>query len=93
MSEISAAISETLETNAPKKIPYFVGYSIGACFDVVSKLTKKKLPLSKSRVKNMTRNRSFRVDRSRKEIKYTPKVQLREGIEKTVAWGKKTGLL
>ncbi len=93
LCELSEIISDRLKVRKPVKIPRIVGLTAGICFDLVSKVSGKKLPLSKSRAKNITRSRSFRIDRARKEINYEPKVQLKEGIKRTVDWAEENNLL
>jgi len=90
--ELSKVVSNSLSVKKPLKVPYFIGYSAGACLELVSKVTGKNMPLNRSRAKNLTRNRSFRIDRARKEIRYAPKVHLEQGIRKTIDWNRRSGV-
>ena len=50
-------------------------------------------PLYRRRVDFYTKSRSFDIGRARQEIGYTPQVGLREGIARTLAWGREQGLV
>ena len=67
----------------PIKIPYFIGYSGGLFLDLVSKLTKKKFPISAVRVKKFCATTQF-SSVTIHTTNYTPKKSLAEGLEITI---------
>ena len=86
LNELTGMIAKSLNTMDPIKIPYSAGYCLGLGFDVLEKVTGKRMPVSRQRAKNMVRSRSFRTERSRKEMGFVPKIHLEEGIKNTIEW-------
>ncbi len=64
------------------RIPYAVGLTIGAVFDVVARLTGRSFAISRVRVKKFCAETSFTSDAAR--TGFTPPVCLAEALEKTV---------
>ena len=63
-----------------------MGMLMGLPFDVVIKLTGKNLPISTARVKKMFKTETrFEADKLL-GVGYTPKVPLKEGIDRMVQW-------
>jgi nucleoside-diphosphate-sugar epimerase len=50
-------------------------------------------PIFRRRLSWFRTNRAFRIDRARRELGYTPRVGLREGLARTAAWYREQGLL
>ena len=50
-------------------------------------------PLYRRRVDFYTKSRAFDITRARRELGYAPRVGLREGIARTLAWGREHGLV
>ena len=50
-------------------------------------------PLHRRRVDFWTKNRSFSIERARGLLGYDPKVDVDEGIARTVAWYRQAGWL
>jgi nucleoside-diphosphate-sugar epimerase len=80
---------ESVETALGKKlpsirIPYGIGYLGGLCFDIMSKLIRKKFAISAVRIKKFCATTQFSADKTR-ETGYTPTVTLQEGIKRTIA--------
>ena len=48
-------------------------------------------PLYRRRVDFYTKSRAFDITRARQELGYAPRVGLREGIARTLAWGREHG--
>jgi dihydroflavonol-4-reductase len=48
-------------------------------------------PLYRRRVDFYTKSRAFDISRARRELGYAPRVGLREGISRTLAWGREHG--
>lgn len=66
-------------------VPYSVGYFGGLCFDLLSKLTNKKFPISLIRIRKFCSNTIFESNNI-KYTKFTPPISIYEGIEKTVRY-------
>ncbi len=50
-------------------------------------------PLHRRRVSFFTNDRAFRIDKARRMLGYEPRVKLRDGIRKTLAWYEEQGWL
>jgi nucleoside-diphosphate-sugar epimerase len=90
---LTYAIARACKVRKPISIPYPIAYLLGLVFDVMTLVIKKNLPLSRTRVKNMARSRSFRIDKARKDFNYNPKVHFEEGSKRACAWYKEKGLI
>jgi nucleoside-diphosphate-sugar epimerase len=66
------------------RLPYFVGYFIGKCFDWISIITNKRFPISSIRVKKFCADSVYNtaIDQSG----FTPPVSLEQALEKTVRY-------
>ncbi|MEQ9208161.1 MAG: NAD(P)-dependent oxidoreductase [Phycisphaerales bacterium] len=90
-TEISDHVSKCLGKKPAPALPYFVGMLLGLPFDVVIKLTGKNLPISTARVKKMFKTQTkFEADKLL-STGYTPKVELKEGINRMVQWYLQSG--
>ncbi len=67
----------------PIKIPYFIGYAGGVMLDMISKLTKKKFPISAVRVKKFCATTQF-DSVTIQTTGYKPRKTLAEGLEITI---------
>jgi len=66
------------------RLPYFVGYSIGKCFDFLAKCTGKKMTISSIRVKKFCANSVF--DTSIAKTGFISPVPLQQALEQTVRY-------
>jgi GlcNAc-P-P-Und epimerase len=90
-TEISDHVSKCLGKKPAPALPYFVGMILGLPFDIVIKLTGKNLPISTARVKKMFKSQTkFEADKLL-SVGYTPKVELKEGINRMVQWYMQSG--
>jgi nucleoside-diphosphate-sugar epimerase len=64
------------------RLPFFFGFLIGSCFDLVSKITGKKFPISAIRVKKFCANSVY--ESAIESTGFTPPVPLMDAIKKTV---------
>ncbi len=64
------------------RLPYSVGLLIGSCFDLASKVTSKKFPISAIRVKKFCANSVY--ESAIESTGFVPPVPLLDAIEKTV---------
>jgi len=65
------------------RIPYPVGYLSGLFFDIISKITNKKLPISSIRIKKFCSNTQF-TSASIKNTDFKPPFTLAEGLRRTI---------
>lgn len=93
MKEFSYMASTILNVKKPKSIPIFLANTIALPFEIISKFTKTKPLLTRSRVKTLISDRSFDVIKIKKELNWKPKVSLEEGVKKTVSWYRENNLL
>jgi len=68
--------------NVGLRLPVFLGISIGYLADIISKVTKKKLPISVIRVKKFLNTTQFQT--SVNEAGFTPPFSLNEALIRTI---------
>ncbi|MBN2652232.1 MAG: NAD-dependent epimerase/dehydratase family protein [Spirochaetales bacterium] len=66
------------------RVPYFIGYCGGICFDILAKLTGKKFPISAIRVKKFCMNTTFKSSNIQSTGFVAP-VPLQEALDRTVS--------
>ncbi len=82
--ELVRIAEKTLNKKLPSiRIPYFVGYMIGLSFDVISKISGKKFPISSVRIKKFCATTQFNSDKV-KNMGYLPPYSLENGLAKTL---------
>lgn len=85
-TEISDTVSKCLGKKPAPAMPYAMGMLMGLPFDAVIAMTGKNLPISTARVKKMFKTETkFEADKLL-NAGYTPKVPLKEGIDRMVQW-------
>lgn len=86
MNELASHIGEVLNRSIPAlKIPYPVGALGGACFDLIAKLTNKKLPISYIRIKKFCATTQFNADKAHSSG-FHPPFSLQEGLKRTLKY-------
>ena len=74
-------------------LPFWPLY-ISACIcEFICKLINVSPPIFRRRVDWFRQNRAFKIDKAKKEINYTPKVGIEEGLKKTAEWYKENGYI
>lgn len=76
-----------------RRIPRWLGYTLGYCFDAISSTTVRPLPLSVRRVRAMTRDVAYRNHRLRRELGLRVNHGLPEGLRRSIDWYRQEGLL
>jgi nucleoside-diphosphate-sugar epimerase len=66
-------------------VPYWIGYIGGLFFDVIAKITGKKLPISSIRVKKFCANTMFEANNV-KSTSFIAPVSLKDGLKKTIQY-------
>lgn len=84
MNELLANVRKALGLSEKAKIrlPYSVGMLAGYCFDIIAKLSGKKLPISSIRVKKFCSDTLF--DTSIEKTGFKAPVSLEEGLKRTI---------
>lgn len=84
MKELVKVAEEALSKKLPSiRIPYWIGYAGGMSFDLVSKVTGKKFPISAVRVKKFCATTQF-ADKALTEIGFVRPWTLQKGLSKTI---------
>jgi len=84
MNELIDVVGKSLGRNIPSvKIPYFLGLFGGYCFDVLAKITGKKLPISSVRVRKFCATTQFDAAKIQ-NIGFSAPYTLSEGLDKTI---------
>jgi len=84
MNELIDVVGNSLGRKIPSvKVPYFLGMLGGYCFDILAKLTGKKLPISSVRVKKFCATTQFDAEKVLASG-FTPPHTLSEGLDKTI---------
>lgn len=86
MNELVTISRSTLfqRNNVGLRLPKFLGIAIGLIFDVVASITRKKLPISRIRVKKFMATTEFNT--SLNETGFVPPFTLKEGLERTLRY-------
>ncbi|MFH1786596.1 MAG: NAD-dependent epimerase/dehydratase family protein, partial [archaeon] len=86
-TEAAQTVADAMGVKLPKmRIPVAVAYSAGIGFEIVSKIFGFEPPLSRSRLSNILMNLEYDISKAKNELGYNPKVDLKEGIGRTVKW-------
>jgi nucleoside-diphosphate-sugar epimerase len=94
LNELVEMIAEELKVTPPRwHLPVWPFWVAGLMCEAVCVPLRVQPPLYRRRVDFYTKSRAFDTTRARTELGYVPKVDLREGIARTVAWYRQQGLL
>jgi nucleoside-diphosphate-sugar epimerase len=74
-------------------LPYGLAMAAGAALEYAARPFGVDPPLSRSRVRTLTEDRLYRIDRARDRLGFTPATGLDEGLAQTVAWYRDQGYL
>jgi nucleoside-diphosphate-sugar epimerase len=84
MNELIDVVGKSLGRKIPSiKVPYFLGMLGGYCFDILAKITGKKLSISSVRVKKFCATTQFDVTKILSSG-FKPKYTLAEGLDRTI---------
>ncbi|VVC03741.1 L-arabinose 1-dehydrogenase (NAD(P)(+)) [Candidatus Bilamarchaeum dharawalense] len=91
--ELIAAMADALGKKIPRiSIPGPVAYMGGLVLDYSFGLFAKP-PLSVAQVRYLTENRAFSYEKANRVLGYKPKVDIKQGITRTVEWYKAQSLI
>jgi len=93
MAEFSEAIGQAVGRPVPAlRLPRPLAMMAGAAFEMLP-LPRRRLPLTRSRVRFMTQDRVYDGRRARDELGFQPRTELRAGLALTVQWYREQRLL
>ena len=85
--ELATAIAHSLDKELPGgSIPLWLANLASDIFALTPGMRGEHAPLTRSRVKFLTRSRVYDISRAQNELGFSPRVQLEEGMKKTAAW-------
>jgi nucleoside-diphosphate-sugar epimerase len=95
VKNLGTAIADELGVKLPPfRIPEFFAKAAASLFESFATIANTKDPiLTHARVKFFTENRAFTSARAQRELGFSPKVDLREGIKRTIRWYQEKGHL
>ena len=92
--ELVNLIAEVLERPRPKwRVPYRPVWAASVVCDKICRSLGIVPPLYPRRVEFFHLNRAFTIEKAKRLLAYAPKVDLREGLNRTAYWYKLEGLL
>ncbi len=94
LNELVAIVAEEAHVARPRlHLPVWPFWVAGALCEAVCVPVGIEPPLYRRRVDFFTKSRKFDISRARAEIGYAPKVGVREGVARTLAWYQANGWL
>jgi len=94
LNELVATIAEVAGVAPPRlHLPVWPFWIAGALCEAVCAPFGIEPPIYRRRVDFYTKSRAFDISRARREIGYAPRVGLRDGIGRTLAWYRQHGWL
>jgi len=92
LNELVKLIAEVAGVEPPRRhFPVWPVWTAAALCEAVCAPFGIEPPLYRRRVDFYTKSRAFHISRARRELGYAPQVGLREGIARTLAWGREHG--
>jgi dihydroflavonol-4-reductase len=87
LNELTALIAEEAHVAPPKiHLPVWPFWTAGAVCEAICAPLGIEPPIYRRRVDFFTKSRAFDISRARTELGYAPRVGLREGARRTLAW-------
>jgi nucleoside-diphosphate-sugar epimerase len=94
LNELMTVIAREAGVSPPRwKLPVWPFWLAGAACEFVCVPLGIEPPIYRRRVDFFTKSRAFDISRARSELGYTPRVDLREGVQKTLTWYRERGWL
>ncbi len=80
-------------TGKLRRFPYWPFYAAAVACETICVPFGIEPPLHRRRVRFFKNNRAFSIDKARRVLGYAPRVDLEEGLRRTVAWYRDQGYL
>jgi nucleoside-diphosphate-sugar epimerase len=94
LNELVSIVASQAGVPAPRlHLPVWPFWTAGAVCEALCTPLGIEPPLYRRRVDFFTKSRAFDISRARAELGYDPKVRLRDGIARTLAWYRNAGWL
>ena len=94
LNELVGLIALEAGVSPPRiHLPVWPFWTAGAICETICAPLGIEPPIYRRRVDFFTKSRAFDISRARQELGYSPKVGLRDGIRKTLAWYRTAGWL
>ena len=94
LNELVALIAEEARVPPPAvHLPVWPFWLAGAACEALCAPFGIEPPIYRRRVDFFTKSRAFDISKARRELGYEPKVRLREGVRRTLAWYRDAGWL
>ena len=85
--ELAEAIAQSLGRSLPKgDIPLWLANLASDIFALIPGMKGENAPLTRSRVRFLTNNRVYTIERARNELGFAPTMPLAEGMRRTAEW-------
>ncbi len=92
--ELAAAIADALGRRLPRRhLPAAATWAGAALLEALPLVVPSRLPLTRSRIKFMTESRAYSGALARDDLGFVPQIDLHTGLQHTVAWYRREGLL
>lgn len=92
--ELIYTIADNLGVKRPElSIPYWLAWLIASILEIPGKAFGFEPVITHSRVMMMGRNYGYSIDKAKKDLDYKPRINLQEGITRTINYYKKNKLL
>jgi nucleoside-diphosphate-sugar epimerase len=92
LQDIVRIIAEENGTAVPRRrFPVWPVWVAGAVCEALCAPFGLEPPLYRRRVEFFTKSRAFDITRAREDLRYDPKIGVREGIRRTLAWYRAKG--
>lgn len=94
IQDLSEEIANSLEVKLSKiKLPKILANGMGLFFEIIFKLIRKEPPLSRKRIRFLTENRTYSIEKAKKDFGYNPLINIKQGMKETVEWYRRNNLL
>jgi nucleoside-diphosphate-sugar epimerase len=94
LTDLAAMIAEEARVPAPSvHLPVWPFWFAGAVCEAVCTPLRIEPPIYRRRVDFFTKSRAFDTTRARRELGFEPRIDLRQGIRRTLVWYKQQGWL
>ena len=94
LNQLVEMVAQIAGVSVPRRhLPAWPFWTAGALCEVMCAPLGFEPPIYRRRVDFFTKSRAFDTSRARREIGYTPRVDLREGIRRTLDWYREHGWL